>query len=258
VGLPQDDVGRIDREISFHDRRFRGGLDARGTLSGIYRLTQRSKEHYLHLVTSYAADHDVVELGVGLESILPAVAWHCASFRGLDISSEAISQAVAEFSEFLVPGKRGFMEGNAEHTELCAASADLVCGTGIVHHLDLGRLLGELQRLLRPSGRAVFFEPLGYNPLINAFRALTPGMRTEDEHPLQETDLADFRRAFRVVQTRYFHLLSLSLIPVCGLSLFSSLYPRIEKLDDSLFRRFPWLQRYAWVVVIDCSEPIAN
>ena len=81
-------------------------------------------------------------------------------------------------------------------------SFDLVCGSGILHHLDLPAAMRELARVLRPSGRAVFMEPLGHNPAINAFRNRTPELRTPDEHPLLGKDLKLCRRYFGSVEVK--------------------------------------------------------
>jgi SAM-dependent methyltransferase len=81
--------------------------------------------------------------------------------------------------------------GDAHHTPYPDAAFDLVIGDGILHHLDLDVALGEVHRVLKPGGRAVFREPRLDNPLLKLFRRLTPSARTEDERPL---DAADLRR----------------------------------------------------------------
>jgi hypothetical protein len=48
---------------------------------------------------------------------------------------------------------------------------------------DLSLACSEIARVLRPGGPAIFVEPLGHNPLINAYRKRTPALRTVDEHP---------------------------------------------------------------------------
>jgi ubiquinone/menaquinone biosynthesis C-methylase UbiE len=63
---------------------------------------------------------------------------------------------------------------NAEATTFPDNSFDLICGSSILHHLNLDKACAEIRRILRPDGGAVFIEPLGHNPLINMFRKLTP------------------------------------------------------------------------------------
>lgn len=249
-------LGRIDRERAFHDKRFLNGKDKRDGLRGIYRITGRSKQYYSSLVQLYARDLDVLEIGVGLESMLPVISEECRSFRGIDISSAAVKQAESTFREFLKAGKCELVVCDAEDTHLPEMSVELVFGAGIVHHLDIERFVEELGRLLGPNGRAVFFEPLGYNPLINLVRLITPGSRTPDEHPLKEHDLDIFRRAFKDVKVKYFHLFSLMLIPFCRFAIFDRVYPRLESVDLWAFARFPSLRKFAWVTVVDCAGPL--
>ena len=58
-----------------------------------------------------------------------------------------------------------YLAMNPEHLDFGDGAFDVVCGTGILHRLDLGRALAEVARVLRPSGSAVFVEPLGCSPL---------------------------------------------------------------------------------------------
>jgi SAM-dependent methyltransferase len=227
-------------------------------MRGVYRITKASKQRYSALVHTYAEGQDVVELGVGLESLFPALSAHCRSFRGIDISPVAVQEAAARFQPLIDPGRHGFLVANAEDTRLPEKSASLVFGSGIVHHLDTQKLVAELRRLIAPGGRAVFFEPLGYNPLINLFRLITPGMRSADEHPLLESDLEIFRGAFKEVTVSYFHLSSLALIPLCRGNLFEKFYRPLEAFDAWLFSKMTTIRKYGWVVVIDCHDPIPH
>lgn len=247
---------RLDRERQFHDNRFLRETTVGGAVRGIYRITKTSKQYYSSMVESYSRDSDVVELGVGLESLFPAISSECRSFRGIDISPVAVQEAVSRFEGYIRPGKHEFLVSNAEDTGLPEQSAGLVFGSGIVHHLETERLIVELTRLLAPGGRAIFFEPLGYNPLINLFRLFTPGLRTSDEHPLMAQDLDSFRNAFKEVRFSFFHLSSLMLIPICTVSLFDKLYHHFESFDSWVFSKFAPIRKYGWVVVIECFDPI--
>ena len=58
----------------------------------------------------------------------------------------------------------------------------------------------EIARTLKPGGTALFIEPLGHNPAHQLYRRMTPSMRTADEHPLLQSDLASARRHFGEVR----------------------------------------------------------
>ena len=76
---------------------------------------------------------------------------------------------------------------------------DIVYGYGVLHHVDYCRVIGEVRRVLRPGGRAVFTEPIGYNPLIRVYRRMAAAWRTPDERPFSSGDmrwvLSQFTRA---------------------------------------------------------------
>src|SRR3546814_11483257 len=79
---------------------------------------------------------------------------------GIDISDVAIEKGRERARQ------KGFtnvrLEAmNAEAMTFPDDSFDLVFGSGIIHHLDIDRAFGEIARVLRPGGRAVFIEPLG-------------------------------------------------------------------------------------------------
>ena len=153
-----------------------------------YSVVGASRAVYEDLLRARGAGRDVLEYGCGPGSYAFFLADLGASVLGIDISTTAIEQASAEARQ------RGadrveFRRLNAESLDLPDASFDLVCGTGILHHLDLTRAYAEIARTLRPGGSAVFIEPLGHNPLINRFRRRTRALRTEDEHPLRVEDL---------------------------------------------------------------------
>jgi hypothetical protein len=78
----------------------------------------------------------------------------------------------------------------------------------MLHHVDLSGAYPELNRILDSGGRILCVEALGYNPFIQLYRRLTPGLRTkyETDHilTLESTRLA---RQFFDVSDMRFHLL---------------------------------------------------
>ena len=135
-------------------------------------------------------------------------------------------------------------------------SFDRVCGSGILHHLDVEMAIEETTRVLKPNGTAVFFEPLGHNPLINWYRRSTPQLRTADERPLLMTDIRMMGQWFDRVDASFFHLTDLMTVPLRRRPSFTRWAGRAARFDNALFRIAPWSRRYAWIAVLSLSDPI--
>ena len=104
--------------------------------------------------------------------------------------------------------------------------------------------------MLRPSGRAIFFEPLGHNPLINLYRKLTPGARTVDEHPLVKSDFGIVRKHFSRCELEFFGLATLASIPFRANGLGKAIRS-VGAEVDSLLLKMPGLRWQAWIVVMN-------
>jgi hypothetical protein len=99
-------------------------------------------------------------------------------------------------------------------------------------------------------------EPLGHNPLINAYRNRTPDQRTEDEHPLVRSDFALAKRFFRTSATSFHHLATLAALPFARARFVSPLSTALDRIDSGLFAVCPPLSYYAWLCVIELQNPI--
>jgi ubiquinone/menaquinone biosynthesis C-methylase UbiE len=243
---------RYDREREFHDKEFSEG--ARRVVDKFYSVTRASRGAYEAYLASHAAGKRVLEYGCGQGSHAFFLAERGAEVTGIDISGEAIRQS-RERAEREGVENVEFRVMNAEELEFEDGSFDLVCGTGIIHHLALDRAFAEIARVLGESGSAVFSEPLGHNPLINLYRRLTPTLRTRDEHPLRMADLDVARRHFRTVEPHFFHLQSLAAVPFRHTRAFPPLVDALEASDRVLFRTLPFTRRFAWQVVLVLAEP---
>lgn len=244
-------MNRYQREADFHDKVFAdgGGRSA----DRFYSVARASKAFYReHL--KQVRNGQVLEYGCGPDSHAPLMAPQGSQVLGVDISLVAIQR----YRE-VVRGQGVFTANgcvmNAEELALASGSFDLVCGLGILHHLDVRRSLSEIARVLKPSGTAVFLEPLAHNPLINAYRRLTPSLRTPDEHPLTAADLDTTHNYFEKVEATYFSLSSLMALPLNGTAVFSRLLTGLDTFDRFLFRNCAPLRKYAWAVALVMTSP---
>ena len=192
-----------------------------------------------------------MEYGCGPGSYAFDLAERGAHVIGVDISPVAIELARKNASTRGLDIRFSVM--NAESLDFPDGSFDIVCGTGILHHLDLARSLGEIRRVLKVGGRAVFVEPLGHNPIINWYRRRTPNLRSVDEHPLRMDDLALIGRHFDHMTVRMFHLTTLAAVPLRNSPGFPRIVSALDAIDRGLFRVLPPLRKHAWSCVIEVS-----
>jgi SAM-dependent methyltransferase len=96
---------------------------------------------------------DVLEIGVGNGSHAQLIAPHCKSFTGIDLTDYAASSTRRRFEAF---GLRGYIcQMDAERMAFADASFDFIWTWGVIHHsANTGQILAEMNRVLRPGGRA--------------------------------------------------------------------------------------------------------
>ena len=236
----------VDRERDFHNARFGQDVDPREALDKWYVTIRHGADEQNRLVVQLSKGKDVLEYGcadgglsiAGLS--LPTVA---KSVVGIDISDVTIKKAEA------ASRKRGytncsFHAMDAEAMSFADGSFDVVFGRGIIHHLDLDRCYSEVARVLRPGGHAVFYEPLGHNPVLNAYRGKTPDLRTPDEHPLLLPDFDLAKRYFSALDVTYF---GLATVPSAVLP--KALRPlayQVGRWADAVLLKIPGIRKYAW------------
>jgi SAM-dependent methyltransferase len=231
---------RLEKERRFHDRRFRGdGHDVRASIAKYYSVYTLNTAYFDALMHRHLPGADVLEYGCAKGE--KALRWARAGARikGIDISGQAVRIANEHAGRAKLRAE--FLEMNAEQTEFVDASFDVVFGEGA--------------RVLKPTGRAIFIEPLGHNPVLNLYRKLTPAMRTEGEHPLLMRDLQLMGRYFERVHVKYFHLTTLAAVPFRKSAVFKPLLALLQGIDRTLMTLVPPIQRWAWIAVIDMVRP---
>ncbi|MDZ4825897.1 MAG: class I SAM-dependent methyltransferase [Actinomycetota bacterium] len=150
----------------------------------------------------------VLDIGAGLGEASVRFA-----LQGADVTSLDISPGMLKLGE-KVAARYGVQTttivGSA--TDLSPfedATFDVVYGANVLHHVEITECLDEVRRVLKPGGKAAFWDPVQYNPVINMYRKLASGVRTEDEHPLRRRDVKAFEVRFKHVETRGFWLTAL-------------------------------------------------
>lgn len=244
---------RIEREREFHNKEF--AESERAKINSVYFVTRGSTKWYEKFLAEHAEGRRFLEYGCGPNSYAFWLANKGANGVGIDISDTAIEQMRERSKHRPFPERVAFQRMNAEELEFPDNSFDIICGRAILHHLDLRKSFSEIARTLRPGGHAIFVEPLGHNPVINAYRNRTPDLRTEDEHPLLMSDLTMAKEYFGKIEAQYFHLGGLAAAPLVGMKIFDPVLNLLDGVDRALFNTLPFLRKHAWAVVLVFSAP---
>jgi len=244
-----------ERERGFHDLRYGSDVDPRFKLEKYYSITHESQEVFRNLIRgNLNRDSRLLEYGCGMGESADFHSTLGCEFYGLDISPEAIKKAEATARE--LGFNATYLVADAENTTLEEDSFDVIVGSGILHHLNLDNALAELRRITKKSGYCVFTEPLGYNPMINLFRTLTPKLRSSDEHPLMADDFKKMQEYFGKVDVFYFHFFSFAAVLFLKTPFFDRIRRRLARIDDYFVRTFDWFGKYCWICVVCLSDPI--
>ena len=245
---------RYDSERRFHDRRFESSPRR---ADSFYAVNTACADHYRELLGMSRPNSRALEYGCGTGSSAFYLASKGVHVTGIDISSVAIGQAQQQATlEGLEVAT--FAQMNAERLGFAHDRFELVCGSGILHHLDLRQAMEEVHRVLTPDGRAVFVEPMGHNPIINLYRKLTPHERTEDEHPFLICDFELLEDFFSAVDVQHFVLIALLGIPFANRPGFGAIIRLLNRADGWLFEHVPFLRRYSWTVLLQLADPVAS
>ena len=254
--MPMQEVIREDTkssEVAFHNARFAADGSGERPADRFYNITLRSYHAYRARLRRDCVGKRALEIGCGTGHHSLELIKEGAIVTGIDISDVAIEVANDRATDLGLPSDFRVMD--AERLDFSRGMFNLVYGTGILHHLNLDAVLPEITRVMSPDGHAVFIEPMGHNPVINAYRKLTPSQRTQDEHPLTTADLRGFREHFGKAELRFFYLFTLLAAPLANIKAIGPVVDALDAVDQRLFAYIPALQKFAWMVMMDLSQP---
>lgn len=150
---------------------------------------------------------------------------------------------------------------------------DIVYASNLLHHIpDPHQVIKEMHRVLKPGGKACFWDPLKHNPVINVYRRIATKVRTEDETPLDINIVKGIQRLFS--QTRYdtfwiatlWIFLQFYLIErvnpneerywkkiISEQARLEKTYRRLERVDRGL-KKLPLVKRFAWNLAVVATK----
>jgi len=186
-----------------------------------------------------------------------------AYVTAIDISSKSIQYLLEAAKAENLDDRLEALVMDAHELSFDGNTFDVVFGNGILHHLsDLDIALGEIKRVLKKDGYAVFMEPLGMNLFLNLFRRVTPNLRTADEQPFRTQEFNLIKRHFPNVHFVFFDFATLlSKVPLLlGWNKIAQCFQKILiPIDDLLLRKntsskITVLQKMAWMVVMKLQK----
>lgn len=214
----------------------------------------------------------ILDLGSGLGEASIWFALQGAQVTSLDISPGMLD-VVARFADRYGVKVETTVGSATDLSRFADGSFDVVYGANMLHHVDIAGCLSEVHRVLRPGGRAAFWDPVKYNPAIELYRRLASGVRTDDEHPLTRHDLATMRAVFGRVETRGFWLVGL--LVFARFFVIDRIHPSADRywklvidrqdrhrrflatahrIDRSLLRTLPPLRWLCWNMAVLCTR----
>ena len=253
---------RKDEEAEFHDRlrtlydtdpeRYRYYTSN----NKFYTVARASDRYYYHWMRRNATGKRVLDYGCGNGLHTVEIARFAEHATGIDISADSIKISEENAARAGLTGKTTFLVMDAENLDFEPATFDVVSVRGVLHHMDLDAALGQIRKVLKPDGKAIFLEAMANNPIIHAYRLRTPQLRTawETQHILRYEDSAKMKRYFNRVELRGFHLTAIAAVPFRNTPVFRPLLTVLDGVDRVLLS-VPGIKQMCWIGCFQLSEP---
>ena len=191
----------------------------------------------------------VLEVGPGEGFDLKNLSELGAHAFGVDVSSRSLDltrQICSQSNLFKMDGERLGFRG---------AVFDFIFSRTLLMHVDRAVFLRECMRVLKPGGKAIFIEPLKYNPLLLPYRAVFSSGRFIEPDYLRPEEIEKMKRVFSSVRVWYYYFVSALGGPFASIAPWSKVffYP-LETIDRALLSVLPPLRNLCWISVIECTK----
>jgi 2-polyprenyl-3-methyl-5-hydroxy-6-metoxy-1,4-benzoquinol methylase len=251
----ESDAQRFEREQAFHDARYEE--DESPANARFYGVTTGVGSFFQTRVDRIKPGQRVLEIGCGNHASCWPLAERGVDVVAIDISPVAIREMKELAAERGLSNHLSFEEMNAETLTFDPGTFDVVIGNSILHHLNIEQALSGIDSVLADGGQGIFREPLGHNPVVNAYRRFTPSLRTVDEHPLRTEDLELIERRFPASTQEFYNLVDLLALGAMKTPYFERIRDALAKVDRWLFAHVPALRRFGWMVGIEIRKSTA-
>lgn len=265
---PAADESRLAKERAFHDA-WAGSEDLDGIdVRAAGEACTAPEMRFISRRLGNIAGKRLLDIGCGLGEASVYFALKGARVTSSDLSQGMLDATCRLASLYGVEVQPHL--ASAEEMGLPPdAKFDIIYAGNLLHHVDIDQTLARISPHVAPDGLVVTWDPLAYNPAINAYRTMATEVRTEDEHPLKWSDIQLFRKHFKVVETNYFWLTTLAIFVIMAIvqrrnpnkerfwkvvvqegDKWRRLYEPLEALDRVLLKVLPPLRLLCWNVVV--------
>ncbi len=212
----------------------------------------------------------ILDLGCGAGESSVYFALKGAECVAADLSSGMVRIALRLAERYGVKVHGHVM--NAMNIDFPDCSFDIVYAANLLHHVSPVATLREMLRVLKPGGKACFWDPLKHNPIINVYRRIAKDVRSEDERPLDYNIIKVARNLFSHVEYDTFWFCTLWIFVqfyfieridpnkerywkkiIYEEERLRPLYLRLEKYDACM-KRAPLVKRYAWNIALVATK----
>ncbi len=247
---------RLAREIEFFEehyaQEFAAGIEPlseydRARYTAPPANTIFPREYYYHLLAPLQGKK-ILEIAAGNGIDASLCAHNGAEVHAYDLSSESIKMVRQRATvNGVIDQVQTQVTGHFDQA-FEGETFDHILGYATLHHLPFLDLAQQIYDRLKPGGCAVFAEPVVNSKMLDRLRQCVPYSffdPTEDEVPLNDTDIALFAEPFDRIERRDFQLTS-RIWP--AFPQMWSLVVGLHKLDSYLLK-LPWMRRFASVSV---------
>lgn len=265
----QEDVLRKERQ--FHDQ-WAAAIDLDGIrVADYFEACTAPENRFILRQLGDLRGKSLLDLGCGAGENSVYFAMQGAQCVAADYSPGMVDVALklAERNQVAIAGR----VINAMAIEFPDNTFDIVYASNLLHHIPDPKLaIREMHRVLKPGGKACFWDPLKHNPVINVYRRMATAVRTDDETPLDINIVNFVRSQFSHTSYDTFWLATLWIFLrfyliervnpnqerywkkiILEHDRLSPTYLRLEKLDRGL-KRLPLMQRLAWNLAVVATK----
>lgn len=194
------------------------------------------------------------------------------ALQGAKVTTTDISPGMVERAQQLAKYHGVEIDGAVaagESLNVPEGAFDFVYVANTIHHVtNKDSLFEQARRALKSGGWFYSWDPLIYNPVIQVYRKMASGVRTEDECPLSFRDVASLEKYFTNVGHREFWIAGLALF--LKYYLIDGVHPNADRYwkrilketngtlwwwqplraMDGVLTRVPGVRRLAWNMVM--------